>query len=342
MAQEIPRIPVKKQISNPNEIESISETNVLEEQKNTITQEEIHKILFNREIGWKEIIYDLINTEQLDPWNINITFLSHKYLEKIKELEEADFFISSKVLFAASLLLRIKSEMLLSKYIKSIDEILFGRKEEKKRYKMEKIELNEEIPELVPKTPMPRVKKVTLNELIDSLNKAINTENRRIKKAVLNKNALRETGISLPKKKYSIKDRIKDIYNKLINIFKYKEENKKISYTEFIGENSKNKRLEHFFPLLHLENQQEIWLDQEAHFEEIHIWEKQNYLKQKGDPFGDIKIEHENLEKEEELKKEKKQEREKMKQEKIKKKDNESQKNTKENEKMKKIENNKK
>src|SRR6056297_1855864 len=285
MAQEIPRIPVKKQISNPNEIESISETNVLEEQKNTITQEEIHKILFNREIGWKEIIYDLINTEQLDPWNINITFLSHKYLEKIRELEESDFFISSKVLFAASLLLRIKSEMLLSRYIKSIDEILFGRKKEKKKYKMEKIELKEEIPELVPKTPMPRVKKVTLNELIDSLNKAINTENRRIKKAVLNKNALRETGISLPKKKYSIKDRIKDIYNKLIGIFKTKKENKKISYTEFIGENSKNKRLEHFFPLLHLENQQEIWLDQEKHFDEIDIWEKRDYLKKKGDPF---------------------------------------------------------
>src|SRR6056297_2907849 len=281
MAQEIPRIPVKKQISNPNEIESISETNVLEEQKNTITQEEIHKILFNREIGWKEIIYDLINTEQLDPWNINITFLSHKYLEKIRELEESDFFISSKVLFAASLLLRIKSEMLLSRYIKSIDEILFGRKKEKKKYKMEKIELKEEIPELVPKTPMPRVKKVTLNELIDSLNKAINTENRRIKKAVLNKNALRETGISLPKKKY----RIKDIYNKLIGIFKTKKENKKISYTEFIGENSKNKRLEHFFPLLHLENQQEIWLDQEKHFDEIDIWEKRDYLKKKGDPF---------------------------------------------------------
>src|SRR6056297_3446262 len=145
MAQEIPRIPVKKQISNPNEIESISETNVLEEQKNTITQEQIHKILFNREIGWREIIYDLINTEQLNPWNINLTILSNKYLEKVREIEEADFFISSKVLFAASLLLRIKSEILLNKYIKSIDEILFGKKEEQKAQSpMERIELEEE------------------------------------------------------------------------------------------------------------------------------------------------------------------------------------------------------
>ena len=93
-------------------------------------QEQIHNILFNREIGWQEIVYDLINTEQLDPWNINIIILSNKYLERIQELEEDNFFISSKVLLAAALFLRIKSEILLNKYIRSIDEILFGNKQE--------------------------------------------------------------------------------------------------------------------------------------------------------------------------------------------------------------------
>lgn len=273
---------------NPLEKVSIEKK---EQKKSSVGQEQIHKILFNREIGWREIIYDLINTEQLDPWNINITVLSNKYLEKVREIEEADFFISSKVLFAASLLLRIKSEILLNKYIKSIDEILFGKKEEKNSYQMERIELEEEIPELVPKTPMPRVKKVTLNELMESLNKAINTENRRIKKAVINKNALRETGISLPKKKHNIKDRIKDIYNRLKDIFKIKSEHKKISFTEFTKKHENNKKIDHFTPLLHLENQQDIWLDQEKHFDEIHIWEKKNYLEKRGDPFADLKIE---------------------------------------------------
>ncbi|GAI77431.1 unnamed protein product, partial [marine sediment metagenome] len=41
--------------------------------KNSVKQEQVHDLLFNREIGWQEIIYDLINTEQLDPWDINIT-----------------------------------------------------------------------------------------------------------------------------------------------------------------------------------------------------------------------------------------------------------------------------
>ena len=73
--------------------------------KTSVGQDQIHDLLFNREIGWQDIIYDLINTEQLDPWNIDIIILSDKYLEKIKEIEEEDFFVSSKVLLAASLLL---------------------------------------------------------------------------------------------------------------------------------------------------------------------------------------------------------------------------------------------
>ena len=91
-----------------------------------VKQEQIQDLLFNREIGWQEIIYDLINTEQLDPWDVDIIILTDKYLEKIEEIG-GDFFVSSKVLLAAAFLLRIKSEILLNKYIKSIDEILFGK-----------------------------------------------------------------------------------------------------------------------------------------------------------------------------------------------------------------------
>ena len=203
-----------------------------------VKQEQVHTILFNREIGWQEIIYDLINTEQLNPWDVNIIILTEKYLEKINELEEADFFVSSKVLLAASLLLRIKSEILLNKYIKSIDDILFGRTEEKFSKSLERIELDEEIPDLIPRSPMPRFKKVTLKELMESLNKAIITENRRIKKEIIKKNAIRESSISLPKRKISIKDKINNIFKRLSDHFENSEKNnfhKKITFTEFAG-----------------------------------------------------------------------------------------------------------
>jgi len=259
------------------------------EVKPSVKQEQIHNILFSREIGWQEIIYDLINTEQLNPWDIDIVILTNGYLEKISKIEEADFFVSSKVLLAASLLLRIKSEVLLNKHLKSIDEILFGKKEEK-THKLERIELDEEIPELIPKSPIPRFKKVTLNELIEALNKAITTENRRIKKEIINKNALRETGISLPKRKFSIKNKIKQLHQKLISHFTINKEHTKITYTNFIGED-REERIISFSPLLHLENQKKIWMHQPKHFEEIDIWLKKTYLKHNGDPLADLKEE---------------------------------------------------
>ena len=149
--------------------------------KKSVKQEQVHDLLFSRQIGWQDVIYDLINTEQLDPWDLDISILTEKYLEKVQQYEENDFFVSSKVLLAASLLLKIKSEMLLNQYIKSIDEILFG-KIEKKVTTLERIELDEEIPELIPRSPMPRFKKVTLKELVASLDQAIATENRNKKR----------------------------------------------------------------------------------------------------------------------------------------------------------------
>lgn len=257
--------------------------------KISVGQEQIHNLLFSRELGWQEIIYDLINTEQLNPWDINIVILTDKFLEKISHLEQADFFISSKVLLAASLLVRIKSEILLNKYIKSIDEILFGKKDIKK-YSLERIELDEEIPDLTLKSPLARFRKVTLKELIESLNKAISTENRRIYKEIINKNALRESSISLPKKTISIKDKIKEIFERLNSHFKTNQTKIKIPYTEFVGK-EKEEKIMSFYPLLQLESQKKIWLHQDTHFDEIYIWLKEVFLKHNPDPIEEIRKE---------------------------------------------------
>lgn len=265
------------------------------EEQNSVRQEQLQDLLFSREIGWQEIIYDLINTEQLDPWDINITLLTDKYLEKIQSLEEADFFVSSKVLLAAALLLRIKSEILLNKYIKSIDEILFQDKNASSRIGLESnpvlsIDFEEEIPELIPKSPMPRFKHVTLQELIESLNKAIATETRRIKKEIINTNALREAEISIPKKKFNIKNKIRELYEKLLQHFRENEHQKKISFTDLVGEN-KEERVISFSPLLHLDHQKKIWLEQEEHFGDFYIWLKETYFKYNPDPFADLREE---------------------------------------------------
>lgn len=264
-----------------------------------VGQGQIHDLLFNRELGWREILLDLINTEQLDPWDIDLSILADKFFDRVQEYQEMDFFVSSKVILAASLLLRMKSDLLLNKYLRGVDDILFGREEiEKQKSTFERIELDEEIPDLILKSPLPRYRRVTLNELVESLNKAIVTENRRIKKTIVNQNALRQTGMTLPKKKEGISERMKKLHGRLKAHFEANQSHKKVTYTNFIGD-KKDVRALSFFPMLQLESNGEVWLEQEGVFEEIHIWLKHVYLKHNPNPFGDLEIDMGDLTKEE-------------------------------------------
>jgi segregation and condensation protein A len=243
-----------------------------------VGQEQIHGLLFGDQLSWQSIILDLINTEQLDPWDIDLTILTNRYLEKIHDLEEANLFVSSKVLFAASLLIRIKSEIILNQYLPSLDDILFGKKEDKK-YTQERIELDEEIPELVQRTPLPRHRKVTLNELMSALGKAITTENRRIKKVVTTRQQEIETAISIPKARLNLKDKLKDVYSKLKGYFSQTEE--RVPFTSLLPSQNANgeEKVGAFVPLLHLDNNHKVFLEQEKHLEEIYVWKKEHYMK---------------------------------------------------------------
>ncbi len=233
-----------------------------------INQDQFFNLISSNEISWQAIIYDLIKTEQLDPWDIDLAILAEKYISTIQQLEETDFFVSSKILLACSLLLRLKSEILANSYIQDLNDALYGRKDEK-RYEMERIEIDEsELPILSPRTPMARHKKVTLQELIKALDHAINTENRRIKKEIKSRQADKNVLTVLPRGNFiPLKVRIKSIFSMVKNHIG--EGN---SYAEFSSlAPSKEEKLVSFIPILHLSNDGKIFLRQLEHFEEIKI-----------------------------------------------------------------------
>lgn len=242
-----------------------------------VGQEQIQDLLFGDKLSWQDIIYDLVHTEQLDPWDIDLSLLSERFLVRVRALEEANFFVSSKVLLAASLLLRMKSELLLSNDIESLDAVLFGRKEEKK-YTQERITLDEEVPGLVARTPLPRFKKVSLEEIMQALGYAIKTENRRIQRVIVARQQEYETALSLPKRRLHLGDAIQTVHAKLEGHFASSKE--KLAFSRIAGE-TKEDRVATFVPLLHLDNQQKVWLEQEGHVGEIwillkHLYEHQN------------------------------------------------------------------
>lgn len=247
-----------------------------------VSQEQVYDMLVSREAGWQAIIYDLIKTEQLNPWDIDLVLLSRRYIERIQQLQEHEinegtFFISSKVLLAAAILLRIKSEILHSN-LKDIDELLFDRK---KKARDETVDMNAVVDfadleqdkfDIMPRTPLPRGRKVTLKELMTALDKAINTEHRRIKKVIASKSLRSSIDFVLPKKGINIRQKIRQIYQK-IRAFFSRGKSSKMTFTELAG-TERNERIACFLPLLHLDTQKKINLEQPEPFSEIGIWLK--------------------------------------------------------------------
>jgi len=236
--------------------------------ENHINQNQFFDLITGEELSWQTLIYDLINTEQLDPWDIDIGLLADRYVEIIQQMEEANFFISSKVLLACSLLLRLKSEILINSYIQSLDEALYGKKEEKK-YELERLEIDEnELPLLIPRTPMARHKKVTLTELMNALNHAIDTETRRIKREIKGHQAQRSALTILPRgNNIPLKIRVKNVFEIIRGHISQGNEHMKFSHLA----QDKEEKLASFVPVLHLATSNKIYLRQQVHFEEIHM-----------------------------------------------------------------------
>jgi len=283
----------------PQEEADFEDSNNFEEEIiEKVNSNHVYDVITSKKPDWQAIIYELIHTEQLDPWDIDLIILTKKYFIKIEKLEETDFYISSKVLFAAALLLRIKSELLLNKHIKSIDDILFGKKDIENKYQIERIEIDEsELPLLIPKTPMSRLRKVTLPELMAALNKAINTESRRIKREVQIKRARKLSEVDIPTfKKIDLKDRIKQFYARILTALK-KPKMTKVEYSKIVGK-EKEERLAGFLPVLHLNNSKKLWLEQENHLDEIHIYLYQHFEKNKDKFLEELEEDIEEMKKE--------------------------------------------
>ena len=264
-----------------------------------ITEHHLYDVIVSKKPEWQAIIYDLINSQQLDPWDIDLIVLTNKYFERIFQLEaDPDFYVSSKVLLAAALLLRIKSELLLNRYIRSVDEVLFGKKEEKKII-VERISIDEgDLPLLIPKTPMARLRKITLNELMEALNKAISTETRRIKRELAVKRAHRLSQVDIPQfRRVDIKDRIKAFFVRVLRSMKEPHRAEKVSYASLTGL-EKEQKIACFLPLLHLSNTKKLWLEQEKHLDDIWIYLYSHFEKNKEQFLGDVEQDIEEMKEE--------------------------------------------
>ncbi|MBI2659562.1 segregation/condensation protein A [Candidatus Woesearchaeota archaeon] len=231
--------------------------------------ERIFNIIFSKadEVTWQSILYELVKTEQMDPWDIDVGIIAQKYIDMLRTLKEHDFRISGKVLLAAAILLKMKSTKLVGEDLTELDKLLMGVEEEMEELGFEEtseIPKLGEVPSLIPRTPQPRKRKVSIFDLVDALERALEVKKRRLLHSIPPLN------LEAPKKKRDITQIIRDVYGRIKSFFITTLKDN-LTFSKLLPSESKEDKVYTFIPLLHLAQQNKIELVQEAPFGEISI-----------------------------------------------------------------------
>lgn len=243
----------------------------------SFNNDKLFDLLFKEEdITWQTMIYQLVETHQMNPWDIDLSLLTKQFIDMVKKLKELDFRVSGKVVLASAILLRLKSNKFVSDDITAFDYILhstdkgeLGILDDGDLSFMEnsfigQTKLDNWVPQIYPRTPQPRKRKVSIYDLVNALEKALEVKNRRIIRvdtSPIVRTPVFHRDISLV---------IKDVYEFILNHFDTNEQ--RLIFENLLPLNaSKDDKVMAFIPLLHLRNQYKVELLQNLHFGEIEI-----------------------------------------------------------------------
>ncbi len=236
------------------------------------TQEDLFEMLFEKdEVTWQTMLYELVRSEQMNPWDINLSLLSQKFIDMVREMKKMDFRISGKIVLAAAILLKIKSNRLVGEDLLNLDRLINQSDDEEAEGLLD--ELTDEFAgerevlkdaQLIPRTPQARKRKVSIYDLVDALQKAVEVKKRRVMRDIP------AVEVKIPEKKIDVSEMIHGVYGK-IRGFLSRHGNKKLTFSQLIPSDSKEDKIFTFIPLLHLENQRKIDMKQYRHFGEIQI-----------------------------------------------------------------------
>jgi len=253
----------------------------------------IYEMLLQKdEITWQSVLKELVKSEEMDPWDVDVSTITRRYIETVKTLKEHDLKISGKMLLAAAILLKIKSNRLVGEDIEYLDRLISQQDEEDDLLDLEDDigpRAAEHIPkDLIPKTPQPRKRKVSIHDLMQALEKALEVKRRRVLQSEP------PTHVLIPSRKKDISAIIKDVYGTVKKFFWDTPKNK-LMFSELLPENAdKEGKIDTFMPLLHLATAQRVDLHQEQHFGDFVVSLRE------GEPQTDIVVEEEVAEEEKE------------------------------------------
>ncbi|MEM0481101.1 MAG: segregation/condensation protein A [Candidatus Aenigmatarchaeota archaeon] len=206
--------------------------------------------------NWEKLLYYIVEEEQLDPWNLDISILADKFIEYVRKAQDLDFRIPAKVLYIAVFLLKLKLETLFPRNQEIEEEI-------REILELPTIDLsNLEISLPIKRLP---ISQITLENLINALRQVLILKEKKEER----KERLKKIKEGFKFEEINYEEIIENVYKKISEVLSQKE---KMLFDELIDKDDKFDKYLKFFSILSLEMRSKISTYQEDFLKEIYIF----------------------------------------------------------------------
>ncbi len=203
---------------------------------------------------WEDVLLGL--TSDMDPWDIDLVVLAERFMDYVRKTKEGDLRIPAKVILTAAILYRMKVDSITAAEEIQKAEILeiSGESSEKDDIDASGIKIPPISVPLLRKTQG----KVSLDELINALDRAMTIKNRRDAREVF----------QIELKGEDITESIEGLFEKICDRICV---DKILKFSSFFDKSDRKDILRSFNSLLHLSNQERVFIDQPEMFGEIYL-----------------------------------------------------------------------
>ena len=208
-----------------------------------------------RKPSWKQLLIDLVVTEKLDPWDIDIIAVADGFSKMVKGMKQLDFHIPANIILASAILLKYKSNALR----------IYDEPEPLEEAEPLEMAYEGEITPLQIKARIPPQAPVTLNELIAEMEKVIKYDDEeRAGKARIKPREI--VNIELPE--YDIEKEMEKLYGRMKEGM---DGENLVLFSALVEGKSPKEVILTLSPLLHLAQEKAVGLRQDRFWGEIFI-----------------------------------------------------------------------
>ncbi|VVB56757.1 Segregation and condensation protein A [uncultured archaeon] len=204
---------------------------------------------------WREVLMDLVHTNQIDPWNIDVVEITRAYVDQVRKMTMNDLRVPANLILAAAILLRFKSDML--RLDEPVAQTTLDAYEDSGPVG--------DIPLLELRGRIPPKRRVTLDELVSAVEEVFERERRRDSAPTM---LAPPPAIEIKLAEFNLDTEVAALQQKLAS---RKDGEGLVLFSALLDEPTRHAVVYTFLPLLFLTQRGEVSMAQEPFFGEIII-----------------------------------------------------------------------